>query len=68
MHKTFILLAISFLSISTGFSQAQVTLSYSSRGQDYFAIAVYIGPPETTKQHGEDLKRMLHSLQPVIQH
>lgn len=30
------------------------------------AIAIYIGPPETTKNHGEELMAMIHSLQPVI--
>lgn len=29
------------------------------------AIAIYIGPPETTKSHGKDLLGMMHSLQPV---
>ena len=31
------------------------------------AIAIYIGPPETTNSHGEELVGMIHSLQPVIQ-
>lgn len=31
------------------------------------AIAIYIGPPETTSSHGEELAGMIHSLQPVIQ-
>ena len=30
------------------------------------AIAIYIGPPDTTKIHGEELVRMIHSLQPVM--
>ncbi len=29
------------------------------------AIAIYIGPPETTLSHGDELVRMVHSLQPV---
>ena len=31
------------------------------------AIAIYIGPPDTTKIHGEELVRMIHSLQPVME-
>jgi hypothetical protein len=31
------------------------------------AIAIYIGPHETTKIHGKALLGMIHSLQPVIQ-
>ena len=31
------------------------------------AIAIYIGPPETTNIHGEELAGMIRSLQPVIQ-
>ena len=31
------------------------------------AIAIYIGPPETTSHHGKELVQMIHSLQPVIQ-
>ena len=31
------------------------------------AIAIYIGPPDTTKTHGEELVRMIHSLQPVME-
>ncbi|MEA3468705.1 MAG: hypothetical protein U9R57_10865 [Thermodesulfobacteriota bacterium] len=31
------------------------------------AIAIYIGPPETTSHHGKELVQMVHSLQPVIQ-
>ncbi len=31
------------------------------------AIAIYIGPNETTKVHGKALLGMIHSLQPVIQ-
>ncbi len=33
--------------------------------QESVAIAIYIGPAETTKSHGEDLTQMIHSLQPV---
>ena len=31
------------------------------------AIAIYIGPPETTNSHGDELVKMIQSLQPVIQ-
>ncbi len=31
------------------------------------AIAIYIGPPDATKIHGEELVRMIHSLQPVME-
>jgi len=31
------------------------------------AIAVYIGPPDTTSRHGEELIGMIHSLQPVME-
>jgi len=31
------------------------------------AIAIYIGPPDTTKIHGEELVQMIHSLQPVTE-
>jgi hypothetical protein len=31
------------------------------------AIAIYIGPPDTTSRHGEELIRMIHSLQPVME-
>lgn len=31
------------------------------------AIAIYIGPPETTSSHGTDLVQMTHSLRPVKQ-
>ena len=34
---------------------------------EHVAIAIYIGPPETTISHGEDLARMIHSLQSLIQ-
>ncbi|GEM_PF-1755974 len=32
---------------------------------EHVAIAVYIGPPETTEQHGADLAEMIHSLHAV---
>ncbi len=32
--------------------------------REHVAIAIYIGPPETTKTHGEELVAMIHSLQP----
>ena len=34
---------------------------------EHVAIAIYIGPPETTISQGEDLARMIHSLQSLIQ-
>ena len=34
---------------------------------EHVAIAIYIGPPETTTSHGEDLARMIKSLQSLIQ-
>ena len=34
---------------------------------EHVAIAIYIGPPETTISHGEDLIRMIESLQSLIQ-
>lgn len=34
---------------------------------EYVAIAIYIGPPETTTSHGEDLAWMIQSLQSLIQ-
>lgn len=33
----------------------------------HVAIAIYIGPPETTTSHGEDLTWMIQSLQSLIQ-
>ncbi len=33
--------------------------------QDRVAIAIYIGPRESTKNHGEELVQMIQSLQPV---
>jgi hypothetical protein len=33
--------------------------------QDRVVIAIYIGPRESTKNHGEELVQMIHSLQPV---
>ncbi len=30
------------------------------------AIAIYIGPPDTTSRHGEELLQMIHSIQPVL--
>jgi len=35
--------------------------------QESVAIAIYIGPHETTITHGDELTRMFHSLQPVKQ-
>ncbi len=35
--------------------------------QESVAIAIYIGPNETTVTHGDELKRMFHSLQPAKQ-
>ncbi len=32
---------------------------------EHVAIAVYIGPPETTEKHGADLAEMIHSLHAV---
>jgi hypothetical protein len=34
---------------------------------EHVAIAIYIGPPETTTSHGEDLAGMIQSLQSLIQ-
>ena len=34
---------------------------------EHVAIAIYIGPPETTTSYGEDLSRMIQSLQSLIQ-
>ena len=34
---------------------------------EHVAIAIYIGPPESTISHGEDLARMIQSLQSLIQ-
>lgn len=34
---------------------------------EHVAIAIYIGPPDTTINHGEDLVRMIESLQSLIQ-
>ena len=34
---------------------------------DRVAIAIYIGPPETTARYGEELIRMIESLQPLSQ-
>ena len=34
---------------------------------EHVAIAIYIGPPETTTSHGEDLAWMIQSLQSLIQ-
>jgi hypothetical protein len=33
---------------------------------EYVAIAIYIGSPETTTRHGEDLARMIQSLRSLI--
>ncbi len=33
---------------------------------EHVAIAVYIGPPETTISYGKDLIRMIQSLQPIV--
>lgn len=33
---------------------------------EHVAIAIYIGPPETTVTHGKDLTRMIQSLQPLV--
>ena len=35
--------------------------------QESVVIAIYIGPGETTRSHGEELSQMIHSLQPVTQ-
>jgi len=35
--------------------------------QESVVIAIYIGPRETTRSHGEELAQMIHSLQPVTQ-
>lgn len=34
--------------------------------QENVAIAIYIGPPETTLSHGDELVLMVNSLQPVV--
>lgn len=47
---------------SMDFHSAFVQLS-----QENVAIAIYIGPHETTVNHGDELMRMFHSLQPVKQ-
>jgi hypothetical protein len=40
---------------------------FSQISQERVAIAIYIGPPETTSSHGEELKTMINSIQPVVQ-
>ena len=41
--------------------------SFFQISPEHVAIAIYIGPPETTTSHGEDLAWMIQSLQSLIQ-